>query len=399
MKVKVAAQTLSRTVSVYLYNLVQQNILSPRSLATATFIQEMDELFDSLNASARVAPDGKPFKCIVSEESGHTSFWEDAFRRVNQYKFIRKPDDEFNAHHWKPPSQRGWLHTLRATTELWKFLKTQGVKTLKTKCINQDGLENLFGNIRAGCGSNENPTVTQFIGSLKTQIINGLTNQGLKGTNCEEDELTLLSNLRSLLEPAAGVSESVESMNESSIEIAGTSLSNYSNSSAFAVDIANAVEIGSLQTLSVAYVSGFITKKLFSNFVCDRCSYILSSDDTEPCNQFISNKEFSNSKNKLFYPSKQFVIAVGIGITVLENKLPIICEKNNLQGVATNLLNQEIDFSFITCEEHFYFLKDFFLKSICRIGIPWYCTRLVRNLRSEASRQMSARTKRKILHK
>ncbi|XP_057671259.1 uncharacterized protein LOC130902990 [Diorhabda carinulata] len=82
MKVKVAAQTLSRTVSVYLYNLVQQNILPPRSLATATFIQEMDELFDSLNASARVAPDGKPFKCIVSEESGHTSFWEDAFRYI-----------------------------------------------------------------------------------------------------------------------------------------------------------------------------------------------------------------------------------------------------------------------------------------------------------------------------
>ncbi|XP_057671278.1 putative nuclease HARBI1 isoform X2 [Diorhabda carinulata] len=123
MKVKVAAQTLSRTVSVYLYNLVQQNILPPRSLATATFIQEMDELFDSLNASARVAPDGKPFKCIVSEESGHTSFWEDAFRRVNQYKFIRSIEIAGTSF---PCTKGEWEKIAKEFENKWNFPYTIG---------------------------------------------------------------------------------------------------------------------------------------------------------------------------------------------------------------------------------------------------------------------------------
>lgn len=71
---------------------------------------------------------------------------------------------------------------------------------LRTRALNQDALENLFGAIRNGCGCNDNPTAVQFVASLKTQILNGLTNQGLAGSNCQEDNNFLLSNLLSFVD-------------------------------------------------------------------------------------------------------------------------------------------------------------------------------------------------------
>ena len=38
------------------------------------------------------------------------------------------------------------------------------------------------------CGSNNNPTVGQFVDALKTSIINGLAYTGLRNANCEGDD-------------------------------------------------------------------------------------------------------------------------------------------------------------------------------------------------------------------
>lgn len=65
--------------------------------------------------------------------------------------------------------------------------------------MNQDPLENLFGGIRGGCGRSDNPTVPQFIGSIKTQIINGLSTRAIDG-NCEEDDASILTNLHGFLQ-------------------------------------------------------------------------------------------------------------------------------------------------------------------------------------------------------
>jgi hypothetical protein len=41
--------------------------------------------------------------------------------------------------------------------------------------------------------------VEQFVGALKTSIINGLAFSGLHGTNCEDDHTPLLDDLQYLL--------------------------------------------------------------------------------------------------------------------------------------------------------------------------------------------------------
>jgi hypothetical protein len=53
-------------------------------------------------------------------------------------------------------------------------VKEAGFKCLHTRNLNQDPLENKFGDIRSYCSCNSNPTVGQFVDALKTSIVNGL---------------------------------------------------------------------------------------------------------------------------------------------------------------------------------------------------------------------------------
>ena len=52
-------------------------------------------------------------------------------------------------------------------------------------------------------GSNNNPSVGQFVDALKTVIINGLAYRGLLDPNCEDDSAILLDNLHSFFKPSS----------------------------------------------------------------------------------------------------------------------------------------------------------------------------------------------------
>ncbi|KAJ8970571.1 hypothetical protein NQ317_000782 [Molorchus minor] len=213
---------------------------------------------------------------------------------------------------WKPPSQKGWLHNFKALPQLWKHLQSLGVDALRTRALNQDALENLFGGIRSGCGCNENPTTSQFVSSPKTQVINGLANRGSKGTNCEEDDMVLLSSLRSFIESGSKDAKDPDTFNPN----ATASKVIYDNQNT--KNLEELVAMGTVETLSVAYVAGFISKRILTTVTCKMCTSDLCGDALQPCNQFISLKEFSNSNSKLFYPSEKLVVAIGRGITILE---------------------------------------------------------------------------------
>ena len=79
------------------------------------------------------------------------------------------------------------------------MLKRSDFEYLKTQSLNQDPLENAFGVICLHHGSNDEPTVEQFVDALKTSIINGLAYTGLHNANCEGDDTELLDNLHSFL--------------------------------------------------------------------------------------------------------------------------------------------------------------------------------------------------------
>lgn len=156
----------------------------------------------------------------------------------------------------------------------------------------------MFGGIRSGCGCNENPTVCQFIGSLKTQIINGLTKHTVG--NCEADDMSLLMNLKSFLgNPDEQVAESMEP--------SASSTTHEPLRAPEADQILPQVRKGDFSILSVAYVAGYIVKRDFPNLECEVCRSLLTSDPQMPCNTFIVAKEFDD-ENRLIYPSENLVV-------------------------------------------------------------------------------------------
>ncbi|XP_023725513.1 uncharacterized protein LOC111874333 [Cryptotermes secundus] len=200
MKVNMAAQVLSHSVASGLYALVATGECFSENLATAVFVEEVDNLFDSFNGGMCVDP-WKMLHCPLSDNSPHIEHWKRASMGIKSWIFLKDGKPAFLQ---PPPSQNGWLIDIIAAQHVWRMLKEAGFEYLHTRNLNQDPLENTFGAIHLNCGSNNNPTVGQFVDALKTSIINGLAFKGLREINCEDDGATLLDNLHSLLrEPEA----------------------------------------------------------------------------------------------------------------------------------------------------------------------------------------------------
>jgi hypothetical protein len=138
---------------------------------------------------------------------------------------------------------------------------------LEIRRLNQDPLANTFGAIRLHCGSNSNPTVGQFVDALKTSIINGLAFRGLRGTNCKEDDASLLDNLHSLLrEPEASPSDpSISHIRETTDNVHGNS----HVAQQVQQEMGAAVRASDIKMFSVAHVIGFIAKQLLHVVNCD----------------------------------------------------------------------------------------------------------------------------------
>jgi len=66
-----------------------------------------------------------------------------------------------------PPSETGWLITLAAIQHVWRRVnEEEKFKYLETRNLNQDALHNTHGAIRLHCGTNNNPSVGQFVDTL-----------------------------------------------------------------------------------------------------------------------------------------------------------------------------------------------------------------------------------------
>jgi len=136
-------------------------------------------------------------------------------------------------------------------------------KFLGTTNLNQDALENTFGAIPLHCGSNNNPSVGQFVDALKTVIINGLAYRSIFGTNCEDDGASLLGKLHSFLKPSNATSTSPSTSHDSETTDTVPDIVLIGKEAQHGVSAA--VRACDVKMFSVAYVSGFIAKRLLNN--------------------------------------------------------------------------------------------------------------------------------------
>jgi hypothetical protein len=236
--------------------------------------------------------------------------------------------------------------------------------------LNQDPLENTFGAIRLHCGSNNNPTVGQFVDALKSSVINGLGFRGLRGTNCEKDDTSLLNNLHSLLR-GTGASPS----DPSTSHIRETP-DNVHGSSHVAQQVQQKVGAGDMKMFSVAYVSGFIAKQLLCIVSCDACKACLTSQVMLSTNAFIYFKEYNDTKQSLTYPSEKLVETVGTSVTLLENMMAEVAHLSSVEQRVTAAIKNCVDFDWIRstgCSLHYQVLVDGIVSGVTKISIPWWC--------------------------
>ncbi|KAJ8958785.1 hypothetical protein NQ317_005394 [Molorchus minor] len=142
---------------------------------------------------------------------------------------------------------QGWMNSIRAIMLLWRNLKAKELKFLSLRNLNQDPLENLFGQIRQHGICNTNPTCYQFVAALKTVVINNFGAPISRGNNCEEDYCKSLGDFSTFLQNYS-LAENAE----------GSAKDNDINSD---IDLDKESNFDDYNQ-ATAYVAGYILKKI-----------------------------------------------------------------------------------------------------------------------------------------
>lgn len=115
MKVKLATQVLSHTVSAAMLMSVSLGILPPSVAGTAEIISKFYHIFHCLNSSCLKA--GKIYRRPISSNSPHLKFMTEMIPFVSSIKFINPQTQRDVTNTLK--CLKGLQLTLRGTLELW----------------------------------------------------------------------------------------------------------------------------------------------------------------------------------------------------------------------------------------------------------------------------------------
>jgi hypothetical protein len=304
---------------------------------TADFILFMDELFDSLNGNTKLAPQGKPLKGGMSQNSEHETFWRSAIIVLNTVCYYNSNKKKFI----KIPSIVNLIKTLQGFIHL-KLKLIGRVQYILPRAVNQDCLENFFSGIRGHGRHNRSPDVATFTASFKTLLVNNFFARHSPGANCEPDESSgALDALRCFVtgEEIAGISAI-----ESEASTSSTSTIDFST-----LQLHHRKSRVAKATL--AYIAGFIGRSLLNKYGgCNMCrEMLLKADGTVPL-EVIEGRKYRHSS--LVKPGTFLFWATSEATSRLMYAIPRLCSKTNLPLILENILSTYINFSVLNCKDH-----------------------------------------------
>ena len=87
-----------------------------RCLVTATFVKEVDALFDNFIGVTRSPGRGKHLPCRLTRITKHMEYWSSAVNKVKSRTFLNSESEPMHP----PPSQTGWLITIGVVQHVWR---------------------------------------------------------------------------------------------------------------------------------------------------------------------------------------------------------------------------------------------------------------------------------------
>ena len=141
----------------------------------------------------------------TSGDYPHQDPWNEAIKVFQSMKFVKKRSRNKE----RPNVMNNFIHTLKGFKLLRRKFDNYGFTHFGGRLFNQDPIENLFGQIRQHAVRNVKPNTTLFEDYYKSILVNTITDNNLKGTNCEGDSSSgFLVSIKSLLQMNANDSSS-----------------------------------------------------------------------------------------------------------------------------------------------------------------------------------------------
>lgn len=178
MRVSLAVQTLSKSVSAALLTYVDNGQLPVELKTTAQFVEKVDHMWNLMNCHT--------YRSDNTDEM--VSF--DAFLRwVEKWTFTNNEGKTKSI----LPFKKCLLITLASMAEMFRdLLICRGHQTLSARRFNQDSLENLFSLLRRDRGGfNSNPELSKVLQNLRIASTVNILNIDRR-TNCENSPEQLL---------------------------------------------------------------------------------------------------------------------------------------------------------------------------------------------------------------
>lgn len=260
MKVKYASQIFSNTVASGMQCCVQGGSLHLIAETTIKFIKYMDKLFDLLNSRKKSGSKdfNRPFKNTANQKE-HLLHMLDAFKnmRVVDTKIVNG-QIIINDVTKKIKFLNGWTVTIISSLlKLWDDMAKTPNFVLCTYRLNQDCLENLFGQFRNQSGNNVNPSPIQFLWAFKKIFFVNYFKHS-EGSNCLEDMSEILTTIGNISPP----------LSNSSVIFPEKTPFNFCNLKIGTTDYR---ELQFPAQNALTYVCGYLIKKCIEKHICGVC--------------------------------------------------------------------------------------------------------------------------------
>lgn len=291
MRVKLASQVLSHSVAVAMHTYIDFGKIPEEARTTANFISTMNKLFDILNSSTL-----ESYQAFMgtAKQIQFLNKMDDMFSSL---KVIQRRKDKNNEEKEKDVTNTlkfiyGWRLTISSILKLWEVLQKKNYKFLFTRNLNQDCLENYFGQIRNACGNARNPTPIQFARAFKKLFALRYCDEK-EGSNCLEDANDILVTI------TPDLLKKTEFLNYKTTEksrVLNIETNDYQN---LLTEEGNAL----------VYVGGYFLRKCLFKHTCATCTDFCNSQTSDQSTIFCEKKAYDGNQGRfggLTVPPKNF---------------------------------------------------------------------------------------------